>query len=236
MSLLQFVLPRFRASARCLRAAFAVLAVLVLLVQARPAAAQDPLEARPSVRAWLAEAERLARESDREAALEHVRRIDPAFDEACGVEDVFDAGGGSMDVYRTSSAERLVTVSCDLGAVLANQTLVFYRVRLGPAGSTSTRDAVVRLAVPAWGDGQVVYGSTASGIGTFDARRRTYTVVNRCCAGAEGITTTYRLPPDAAARLALVRVEAWTMDERGRIVRRVVHYPARQTPRRAPRR
>ena len=124
-------------------------------------------------------------------------------------------GAGAISVYPLSDTERFVTLACDGGAVLGNQTLVPVYVRLGAAPVARV------LEVPVFREGALVQDRTLNGL--LDASGRDVTVTNRCCAGSEGTTTHYRIAP--AGALTLVRVEAWTLASENATPQTTVVYP-----------
>lgn len=198
------------------------------------AAAAQPVGSGVDLRAWSAEAMRLERamarpgadvEAVRERMTDHALRLDPALPDMCDTH-LAELGGGVLAVYAPSARERVVTVACTNGPVLANASHVIYRLRLdGRLGSA------MRLRVPHVDDRGALHDEPATS-GMLDVRQRgtVLRVVNRCCAGAEGVTTTYRVPggsAGSATHLGLVHAVRWRLDERGREAHRTVLWPRR---------
>lgn len=181
------------------------------LTHVSPAQAQ-PL-ARVDVAAWTARAVSLGREAGRRdasnetrdaivlAMCRHARVLDPTLPLRCANDDV--DGAGFIVVYVLGPEERLVTISLDGGAVLANTTVVPYHVRLG------VTPVIRRLSVPSFYGGRRTTESNTSGL--VDVNGRTLTVINRCCAGTEGTTSSWRIVPRGA--LTLARVVRWRVDD-----------------------
>ncbi|HYE58696.1 MAG TPA: hypothetical protein VD948_09330 [Rhodothermales bacterium] len=175
------------------------------------------------LRAWTTQAEALAGDTARlardfEGAVAEMRRHALALvpDLASRCEVALDLpGAGAISVEALSETERFVTLACDGGAVLGNQTLVPVYVRLGDAPAARV------LPVPAFREGALVQDRTISGL--METHGREVTVTNRCCAGSQGTTTHYRIEPGGA--LTLVRVEEWTMDAEDAPPQVAVVYP-----------
>lgn len=202
--------------------ALASVSALLAAAFVQPRSTQAQPLTRVDVAAWTSRAVALGREAGRRGTTaeardalitsmcRHARALDPSLGLTCTGDDL--AGAGFIVVYVLGPDERLVTVALDGGAVLGNTTVALYHARLGAA------PAIRRLTVPARDGRRRATDPSVSGLIGVDRRARTVTVTNRCCAGTEGTTSTWRIT--ARGDLALARVERWRLDGDGRVYQR----------------
>ena len=183
---------------------WAALLTRVPLAQAQTLAPGD-------VASWMQQVETLGHEAGRRQ-LSNDQRFDLAasmchqaqeFDSQLSIDCEDDAHGGAIAVYKIGVEERLITISLDGGAILGNTEIVPYYVRLG------VTPMIRRLPVPAFRDGRRINDLSVSGTGSVHGR--VLTVINRCCAGMEGTTSTWRVTSHGT--LALERVLRWRTED-----------------------